>query len=352
MNAHALICDAQRRFALREVTLPDPGPHDLVIRTLWSGVSIGTEFMMVRSTLDRIFYPLCTGYTATGVVEAAGADVSGYAAGDLVYFRASPGMLLDGETVCTAAGTHSSHSVIDARRPDTAHLPAGTPADVASAFVLPGVGLHGVDISNPRLGDSVLVLGVGLVGLSVVVWANQRGCVVVAVDPSRFSLEDARLPEVVAGWQAGTDRPAGSETRQLAERLRGLSGAERETELVEFLTDELAALLRLRAGPPPDAGFFDMGMDSLFAVEFGNRVTRALPGVRAAPGTLVFDHPTIQRLARYLASELGGAEDPEAPSAPATERDAEREAERISSLSREDFLAEVEARLDAGPEDS
>ena len=192
MDAQALICDAQRQFALHEVTLPDPGPHDLVIRTLWSGVSIGTEFMMVRTTLDRVFYPLCTGYTATGVVEAAGAKVAGFAAGDLVYFRASPGMMLDGEPVCTSGGTHSSHSVIDARRPDTAHLPAGVPVDVASAFVLPGVGLHGVDISNPRLGDSVLVFGVGLVGLSVVMWANLRGCVVVAVDRDAARLEVAR----------------------------------------------------------------------------------------------------------------------------------------------------------------
>ena len=29
MDAQALICDAQRQFALREVTLSDPGPHDL-----------------------------------------------------------------------------------------------------------------------------------------------------------------------------------------------------------------------------------------------------------------------------------------------------------------------------------
>ena len=106
MNAQALICDAQHHFALRDVTLPDPGPGDLTIRTLWSGVSIGTEFMFVRGSLDGVRYPLCTGYMATGVVEAAGAEVSGYAAGDLVYFRASPGMLLDGVPVHTTGGSH------------------------------------------------------------------------------------------------------------------------------------------------------------------------------------------------------------------------------------------------------
>ncbi|MDE0227819.1 MAG: zinc-binding dehydrogenase [Spirochaetaceae bacterium] len=192
MEAQALICDAQHDFALREVSLPDPGANDVVVRTLWSGVSIGTEFMFVRGTLDGVRYPLCTGYMATGVVESAGAEVSGYAAGDLVYFRASPGMVLDGAPVHTVAGSHASHAVLDAGRPDTALLPDGVPVDIASAFVLPGVGLHGVDISNPRLGDSVLVFGVGLVGLSVVVWANQRGCVVVAVDRDAARLEVAR----------------------------------------------------------------------------------------------------------------------------------------------------------------
>lgn len=192
VNARALICDAQRRFALQEVTLPDPGPHDLVIRTLWSGVSIGTEFMFVRAALAGVSYPLCTGYMATGVVEAAGAEAAAYAPGELVYFRSSPGMLLGGERVCTVAGTHCSHAVVDARRPGTAPLPAGVPVDVASAFVLPGVGLHGVDLSNPRLGDSVLVFGVGLVGLSVVMWANLRGCVVAAVDRDAARLEVAR----------------------------------------------------------------------------------------------------------------------------------------------------------------
>ena len=192
MDARALICDAQRQFSLRQVTLPDPGPHDLLVRTLWSGVSIGTEFMFVRGNLDRSGYPLCTGYMATGVVERSGAEVSAYAAGDLVYWRSNRSMKLGTQQVWSNAGSHASHAVVDARQPGTAPLPDGVPVDVASAFVLPGVGLHGVDISNPRLGDIVLVFGVGLVGLSVVAWANLRGCEVVAVDRDAARLEVAR----------------------------------------------------------------------------------------------------------------------------------------------------------------
>lgn len=217
MHARALICDAQRRFALREVTLPEPGPGDLVIRTLWSGVSIGTEFMFVRGELDGVRYPLCTGYMATGVVESAGAEAAGYRAGDLVYFRSSPGMRLDGEQVHVVAGTHCSHAVVDAGRPGTAPLPPGVPVDVASAFVLPGVGLHGVDVSNPRLGDSVLVFGVGLVGLSVVTWANLRGCVVAAVDRDPARLEVARK----LGARHLIDASGGDVARAVEERWPG-----------------------------------------------------------------------------------------------------------------------------------
>ena len=43
--------------------------------------------------------------------------------------------------------------------------------EVASMFVMPAVGLYGVDMANPRTGEFVVVYGVGLIGLGVV-----QGC--------------------------------------------------------------------------------------------------------------------------------------------------------------------------------
>ena len=49
MYAKALVCDEHQNFSYADVTLPDPGPEHLLIRASYSGVSIGTEFALIRS---------------------------------------------------------------------------------------------------------------------------------------------------------------------------------------------------------------------------------------------------------------------------------------------------------------
>ena len=96
-----------------------------------------------------------------------------------------------------------------------------------------------------------------------------------------------------------------------ARRLEGLSGAEGEAELIRFLRGEVASVLRLRSDPAPDAGFFELGMDSLMAVELRNRLNRMLQGVLVVPNTALFDHPDVARLARFLARQLGDRSAPD-----------------------------------------
>ncbi len=64
--------------------------------------------------------------------------------------------------------------------------------DAAAMFVMPAVGLHGVNMANPRMGQKVVVYGVGLIGLGVVAACVHRGCDVIAVDVNPKSLELAR----------------------------------------------------------------------------------------------------------------------------------------------------------------
>lgn len=54
--------------------------------------------------------------------------------------------------------------------------------------------------------------------------------------------------------------------------------------------------------PDPQIGFFELGMDSLMAVELHTRLTQMLG--RPLPSTLVFDFPNIERLTHYIASEV------------------------------------------------
>ena len=194
MNAKALVCTKDQHFSLLPVTLPDPGPGEVAIRTLYSGVSVGTEFALVRNKISWGPYPICTGYMGAGVVESVGEGVEGLAPGDRVYYRGSKPMTLeDGTTVSAVSGVHCSHAVTSVGGTHgVAKIPDGVAADVASVFVLPAVALHGVDKSCVRMGQSVLVHGCGPIGLGVVAMLAQRGCVVVAADLDETRLAMAR----------------------------------------------------------------------------------------------------------------------------------------------------------------
>ena len=194
MEARALICDEKQNFSLQDVRLPDAESGHVVVKTLCSGVSIGTEFALIRNRLSWGPYPLCTGYQGVGVVECVGDEVSGFAAGDKVYYRDNKVITLgDGQPVSAVAGTHCSHAVID---PQNTHglalLPERVDEEAASMFVMPAVGLYGVDMANPHMGEVVAVYGSGLIGLGVIAACSHRGCQVVAIDVEENRLEIAR----------------------------------------------------------------------------------------------------------------------------------------------------------------
>ena len=124
---------------------------------------------------------------------------------------------------------------------------------------------------------------------------------------------DERPPFLDEVLPAVADRTRDTGSMDLPARLRRAPAEEREAVLVGFLQDELRAVLRLAEPPAPTVGFFDLGMDSLMAVELRNRLNAALSGAGKLSGTAVFDHPDIARLARHLAGELGVPDGAPAP---------------------------------------
>ena len=133
-----------------------------------------------------------------------------------------------------------------------------------------------------------------------------------------FGARPTLLEDLLTGAATDTERAAAAPGNDLLSRLREAPAAEREQVLSDFVREELQAVLRLSAPPSPTARFFDLGMDSLMAVELRNRLNRGLAGAYVASNTVVFDYPDTAALARFLAGELGelGASD-----VPATEAD-------------------------------
>ncbi|MCY4594958.1 MAG: SDR family NAD(P)-dependent oxidoreductase [Bryobacterales bacterium] len=91
----------------------------------------------------------------------------------------------------------------------------------------------------------------------------------------------------------------------LLTQLRETPAAERKGLLVSFILQELKSVLRLSSLPSPSVGFFDLGIDSLMAVELRNRLNRAFAGEYVASNTAVFDYPNATDLSQHLIAELG-----------------------------------------------
>ena len=95
-----------------------------------------------------------------------------------------------------------------------------------------------------------------------------------------------------------------SQQPQLLQHLEAIPQNERLAFLISQIQREVATILRFASSelPDPTLGFFDMGMDSLLAVELKNRLENSLG--TSISSTVAFNHPNIESLAEYVLSEL------------------------------------------------
>jgi bacteriochlorophyllide a dehydrogenase len=87
MKTHAVLFDAPRHLALRDVSLTAVEPGDVVVDIHWSGISTGTERLLYRGEMPAfpgMGYPLIPGYESVGRVVDAGADAT-HRIGDWVF---------------------------------------------------------------------------------------------------------------------------------------------------------------------------------------------------------------------------------------------------------------------------
>jgi len=115
---------------------------------------------------------------------------------------------------------------------------------------------------------------------------------------------------VRAGRQLAHTAGVGDEHGQLAERLAGLPAAEQTQILLDLVRAQVAAVLGYRASHHIDAdqGLFEIGFDSLTAIELRNRL-RNLTERKISPN-LVFAYPTPEMLAAHLHELMCGEQAP------------------------------------------
>nr|WP_051852222.1 type I polyketide synthase [Streptomyces sp. NRRL F-5650] len=162
-----------------------------------------------------------------------------------------------------------------------------------------------------RTGLRPLDPAAALAALDRVLADGESDVIVADMDWERFASQLApgrphplfrRIPET----EQARPRATGPRTAEPAHRLAGLDGDALHQALHDLVAGEIAAVLGLAATDRAagDRTFKALGFDSLIGVEFRNRLATALG--RRLPPSLIFDHPTPDRLVAHLAAVRTG----------------------------------------------
>lgn len=141
----------------------------------------------VTSTLDavrtRLAQPMNLGYCQAGVVLQCGEGVHEFAPGDRVVTN----------------GSHAEQVTVGRRL--AARIPDGVEFEEAAFTPLAAIGLQGIRLARPQIGETVVVYGLGLIGLLCVQILRGAGCKVLGVDlnPDRLQLAALFGAETIDG---------------------------------------------------------------------------------------------------------------------------------------------------------
>jgi predicted dehydrogenase/threonine dehydrogenase-like Zn-dependent dehydrogenase len=167
---------------------------------------IKTDGLMptIESVLNKLDQPLPLGYCNVGRVLEAGSGLVGYAPGDRIVSNGK-----HAEAVCVPVNL-------------TARVPDNVSDDEAAFTVLGAIALQGIRLVQPTLGETVVVTGLGLIGLVTVQLLRSHGCRVLGLDfdPEKLALARKFGAETV-NLAAGEDPVKAA---QAYSRGRGVDG--------------------------------------------------------------------------------------------------------------------------------
>ena len=227
MTPSALVLNAPRELAFEPIALASPGPGEVLVRTLFSGISAGTELSQYRGTnpfmhrrfdeRTRLFQPAESpswpwpvrnlGYEEVGEIVEVGPDVDGLRPGQRIF----------------GTWNHRTHYVAPADYARERLMPEGADPRIGIFSHIGAVALNGVHDANIRIGDIVAVFGLGVPGQIVTQAATRSGAQVIAVDPDPLRRDTALK---LGAWTA-------IEPQGAAEAIKDMTGGRGADSCIE-----------------------------------------------------------------------------------------------------------------------
>ncbi len=203
---------------IEEVPVPQARKGTALVRVSVSLVSAGTERMLVEfaeksllgkaqarpdlarqviekvkregilptleATFNRLDQPMSLGYSTSGIIIDTGEGMGDFKVGDRV--------------ACAGANhaVHADYNVIPKNL--LAKVPKNVDFESAAFATLGAIAMHGFRLAHPQLGDSICVLGLGLLGQLTVKIALAAGCRVFGIDLNPVRVQRARINGAIA----------------------------------------------------------------------------------------------------------------------------------------------------------
>ena len=288
---------------LYNVPQPELSPEGILVRTHFSAISAGTERAsvelssksllskamarpeLVRQVVDfarqngiqaacqKVTSKLDTlatmGYSCAGEVIAVGAGADEFRIGDRV--------------ACAGAGYASHCEVNFVPRNLAVHIPDSVPTDAAALTTIGAIAMQGLRQAGIAFGETVAIIGAGLLGVLAIQMARAAGCRVVAVDLSPERVKQAR--------QFGADLALAASDPALAEKVRefsryGVDAAVLTASSTSAEPIELAARLLRDRGRIVVVGAIGMGVSrgEMYRKELSLALSRSYGPGRYDPG--------------------------------------------------------------------
>ncbi len=203
LQGKAIVFEAKRKAVVRAVEFPPVTDDSIVVKTKYSGVSFGTDMSLYEGIAladSNLSYPLIPSYEEVGEVIYVGGKAPWtnngvpFRVGDRVManeVRSFPG-------ICAAWGGSAAYAVknpVTSPYPmdEVVAIPERVSYEEAVVAYLGAVSLKGIRMAKVNPGDTVLVVGMGCVGLSALQLAKIFGAGrVIAVDIHANRLAHAR----------------------------------------------------------------------------------------------------------------------------------------------------------------
>lgn len=202
----ALVLERYNELVYKNIPDPVCGPGEVIISVRACGIC-GSDVHGMDGSTGRRIPPIVMGHEASGEIVDVGTGVEGFAAGDRVtfdstvycgacpYCRSGRVNLCDNRRVLGVScdeyrmnGAFAEYVAVPARI--LYALPDGLSYEQAAMVEPLTVAMHAVRLARPALNSRAVVIGAGIIGLSVVQFLRASGCgAVIAADTDSGRLE-------------------------------------------------------------------------------------------------------------------------------------------------------------------